>query len=360
MSDKDFALSRLKQLQQEINDYMVEYFESKEALLAVDLTDHGKLAFERLREFTTRPGKRVRGALAIVAYEMFGGKNHKTAMELAIAIELIQNYLLIVDDVMDRSVTRRGGSTIHTAYTKEFENSHQHEDAVHLGNMLGVNVGLIAQHMASDIMARLDEKPENVIATMSIFHQNVAATGYGQIEDLFGDALKVVNEESIETVQRLKSSYYTFVNPLQSGARLAGADETTLEELKNFGIPAGIAFQLQDDVIGLFGDEKSSGKSSIEDLKEGKITLLIHEALTKGSEEQVKEVKQALGNENVTEKQHQRVKEIVESVGGLKYSQEKAQANVDAAREIIQNSNWPEDGKRFIDGLIDYVIERDR
>ncbi len=358
MADKDYAIKQLKSLQAEINQRMVGYFCYKEVLLNVDLTKHGEEAFERLREVTERPGKRIRGALAIVGYEMFGGKNHQTALDVAVAMELIQNYLLIVDDVMDRSLTRRGGDTIHVQYTRDLKDK-KHKDAVHLGNMFAVNIGILAQHMASDILARLDEDANRILKATSLFHQNIAATGYGQIEDLYCDALQIIDEDAITTVELLKSSYYTFINPLQVGAALAGATDEDLAEMKDFGIPAGIAFQVQDDIIGLFGDAKATGKSAMDDLKEGKITLLVHQVMEHGSNDQIEELKQALGNENVSEAQHARVKEIVEDVGGLDYARTKAQERADEALAVVEGSDWPDDAKRFIAGLLEYIIKRD-
>lgn len=360
MSDKEAAILKLKELQTEINQHMEEFFESADAKLCIAMTSHGEDALDKLRTYSALPGKRVRGALAIIGYEMYGGTSRKSALDLAVAIELIQNYLLIIDDVMDRSPTRRGADTIHMQYQCEMRDDHDHSDAQHLGNMLAINIGLIAQHLASDILARLDEEPRNVLSAVSLFHRNIAATCYGQIEDLYNDALKKVDEEAIRRVQTLKNSYYTFINPLQVGAALAGKNGTELKQIYDFGIPAGIAFQIRDDIIGLFGEEEDTGKSSMDDLKEGKMTLLMYHALTKGTDQQVAEVQSALGNLDVTEAQHQRVNQIVKDTGGLEHAMDAAREHAEIARDVIAGSEWPDDAKSFISGLMDYIIERDR
>ncbi len=362
MSNKDQAIQRLKTYQEEINSAMQAYFESDDACFCLDVALHGVDAFKKLREFSERPGKRVRGALTMLAYEGLGGTNKETALQAAVAVELIQNYLLIVDDVMDRSPTRRGSKTVHEQYIDSLSNEHSTEDAAHLGNMLGINVGLLGQHLASDILSRLDEDPKHVLHASSLFHRNIAATCYGQIEDLFNDAAEAesVKEADISRVHQLKNSYYTYINPLQVGAALAGNDQSTLDVMYTFGIPAGIAFQLRDDIIGLFGTEEATGKSVLDDLKEGKMTLLINYALSNGTEEQLEVIRNALGNESVTTQQHEAVKQIVIDTGALKYTEDKALEYAQASQEVLADQQWPQEMKDFLSGLVDYTIERNK
>lgn len=358
MTDTDIAIAKLKEFQSDINDHMKRYFETAAPDLGADFTGNGQEAFNKIKVFSMLPGKRIRGTMAMVGYHVAGGTNRQAALDLAVAVELIQNYLLIVDDVMDRSLTRRGATTVHEAYINELQDDHSHVEALHIGNMLGVNVGLLAQHMASELVGRLDEEPQNVLKVVSLLHKNVAVTCYGQLEDLLNNVSRTIDEEAILTAMRLKSSYYTFINPLQLGAVLAGVEGDLIEEMYQFGLLAGVAFQIQDDIIGLFGDEKNTGKSVTDDLEEGKITLLINHALQNGSSDDVAAIRSVLGSESITVAQHQKIKDIVTATGSLEYSQHKAKEFAAQARSVLQASSWPKDDVQFIDGLMHYVIER--
>ncbi|HSX24165.1 MAG TPA: polyprenyl synthetase family protein [Candidatus Saccharimonadales bacterium] len=349
------TLETLAVFQKDINRAMEAYFEANGSH---EMAPHSLQAYKFLREFSSRPGKRIRGALAMVAYKMFDGPDHRTALNLAIAVELIQNYLLIIDDVMDRSEKRRGAPTIHEEYLKVLPKNFAGPEARHLSNMLGVSVGVIAQHMASELLASQDAPPANLRQMQMLFHKNILATCYGQVEDLFNNAMQDAAEDAIIRTYILKNSYYTFINPLQCGAALAGADDKTLALISRFGIHAGVAFQLQDDIIGMFGDEKQTGKSAMDDLREGKMTVLIHHGLANGDKEQVANIRAALGNSGLTAEQHDRVRATLKAIGSYGYVADMAKHEVAEALRIL-GAFKSRPGYEFLRGLLDYIIERE-
>src|SRR5579862_8379396 len=229
----DFS-ETLAAYRQAIDKGMAKYFASKDSGLGLALGVYDKKALAYLKEFSTRPGKRIRGALAVFAYETLSGKQNPDAIELGIAVELIQNYLLIVDDVMDSSATRRGKPTIHKLFEKDYKTS-EHE-----ANMLAINVGLIAQHMASYLLCSVDENPRHVADAMKLFQRNIAATCYGQLDDLFNNILTLSHDELMHMYE-YKNSYYTFINPLQLGAVMAGrGNKKILDQIVEIGLPAGV------------------------------------------------------------------------------------------------------------------------
>lgn len=345
----------LRVFQTEINSAMEAYFEGQ---AINNLPTHSKQALEFLRDFSKRPGKRIRGALAMTGYKMFGGSDNKAALDLAVAIELIQNYLLIIDDVMDRSISRRGEPTVHEQYLAELEKDLSESEARHLSNMLGISVGVVAQHLAAELLSSLDVAPDRLQKAQQLFQANILATCYGQIEDLFNSKERKIDEKSIIEIYTLKNSYYTFINPLQIGATLAGADEKALRAIKNFGIHAGVAFQLQDDVIGMFGDEKKTGKSSMDDLREGKMTVLIHHALDSTDKTQSQTILKALGNKDLTSEYHREVKNILESLGSRGYVSSMAKREAQKASQLLDVFGESEE-KKFLQNLLVFIIERE-
>ena len=317
---------------------------------------HGQQAWAMLQDFSSRPGKRFRGSMLLVSYEMCGGDNHEEAMKAAVAMELVQNYLLIVDDVMDRSEIRRTKPTLQYMYLDEIEEE-AGEDAKHLSDMLAVNVGLLASHVAGQLMNELDLPADRVVAANQKFHENIKQTTYGQVDDLYS-GVGHTSVEDIMMTHELKSSYYTFINPMQVGAILAGADEKQIETIHRFGVPAGIAFQLQDDILGLSGNDKETGKAYLDDLKEGKRTLLMQNALDMANKDGAIKLVEALGNPNVSEEMAAEVRDIVTECGARKKADAEARSQADTARAVIADLEWPGEGASFLDGLLDYVVER--
>lgn len=357
MTQHEHALGVLRT---EINAQLGEYFAALPAGLDIRLSVDGRQALERLREFTLRPGKRIRGALAMVGYEMFGGTHHSAALDLAVVIELMQSYLLIVDDVMDRSVERRGGPTLHLQYRDLLQERYGDKSPDHEGDMMALNIGLLAQHLAARLLNDLDEVPPRVLRAAQVSQTNLIATGLGQMDDLLNQAGKPTDQEAIRQMYLLKSSYYTFVNPLQTGAALAGASESQLRPLKEFGLQAGLAFQLQDDIIGMFGTEQQTGKSPLDDLREGKLTMLMHYALEQANKTQLQVLRGALGNPQVTVEQHAAVKELLVALGAPDYVRQQAEQAVAAALDVLQaQKTWDESGKAFLADLLQFVINRE-
>lgn len=344
---------QLKEKRNEIDAELENHFNSIDATA---FSRHGEEAWDYFRDFSLRPGKRIRGSLVLVAYDMFGGKNKSAALKAAVAVELIQNYLLIIDDVMDRSTIRRGKPTIQHLYYKRLESAII-DNYKHTGDMLAINVGLLAVHEASRLLESCGETPSRVVNASKHFHTNIQATGFGQVNDLFS-GIERLSEEDILLTHELKSSHYTFINPMQVGAILAGASEKDCDLISEFGSPAGIAFQLQDDIIGLFGEKDITGKSDLDDLKEGKYTLIIQQALQRSDRSDASIILSALGNQSITPEQAELVKKIAIDSGAKQYAEKTANDFAEQAGDVIKKSNWPEDSKRFLNDLMTYIVER--
>jgi len=361
MSESVQSIERLQVLRTDIEKWLQAYVVALPTTLGVGVSQNGELALERLKDFALRPGKRIRGALAIIGYEMFGGTHRRTGLDLAVAVELAQDYLLIIDDVMDRSAQRRGGDAVHYEYQRMLQRDYGTRDYAHLGNMLGVNVGLIAQHLSARLVGDIAEPPERIVRALHIFQTNITATGFGQLDDLMNEAGQALDLEGTRHMYMLKSSYYTFINPLQLGAVLAGAADTQLGPIERFGQAAGMAFQLQDDIIGMFGDTRTTGKSALDDLREGKMTLLMRHALARTDDVQRAVIEAALGNADVTPTQHREVQEILDALGSRAYISQEARKAADAAREIlVTQTAWSPEAKTFLQDLLTYIIRRER
>jgi len=158
-----------------------------------------------------------------------------------------------------------------------------------------------------------------------------------------------------------KTAIYTYENPLHIGAILAGTNKDKLELLSKYALPGGIAFQLQDDILGLFGTPEETGKPNFSDLRQGKMSLLILKALEEASIDQKRVIAKAWGNDKVSKNQAEAVRKIVVETGSLDYSRRiaikwarKAQL---AIPEMVKRG-WNKNSINYLDGIAQYMVER--
>ncbi len=344
---------------EKINAELESFFNALPDKLGLDLSKDSLIALTMLQEYCLRPGKRIRGSLAAFSYDYAAGDHFgASGLRLAVAFELIQSYFLIIDDVMDKSATRRGKPTIHELYGQS-STTWAHDQ--HTTNMLAINVGLIAQHLANIAIAELPEKPELITKLFSQLHRNIAGTTFGQIDDLVQQIGEDVNEQDIMRKYLLKSSYYTYISPLQSGLTLAGVtDQKTLQEVREFGDAAGVAFQLHDDYLGVFGEAAKTGKSNLDDLQEGKYTLLIQHALEHTDQQGKTLLLESVGNNELTENQAVAVRQVLSESGAKSYLQQQTKDYASQATAIIQASSyWNEESKRVLEELVTFTVSRE-
>jgi geranylgeranyl diphosphate synthase type I len=172
--------------------------------------------------------------------------------------------------------------------------------------------------------------------------------------------VQTVDETQVLSVLKWKTAYYSFLNPLRVGAALAHADPAELAVLEGYCEHMGLAFQITDDILGTFGDEIQSGKSTQDDIKEGKITLLIARALKKADDRQRQALLQALGNDTLTQEEYEACKRVIEDTGALAYSQELAEQHAHQATAALGEvpKAWAEPNVAFLRALAQLIVNR--
>lgn len=326
----------------------------------------------------TYGGKRLRGAFVYYGYMMHGGKNVKEIMKAAAFVELIHNYILVIDDIQDSADLRHGKLTLHKRYEEYYKqlilpirkrrlkrhlDDYEYEgDPEHFGVSIGLMGGLVLAHYAQLLF--LKTKFDHRLKTKALekLNRTIVDTAYGQTVDIYGEKVGDVDEAYVLNVHKYKTGKYTYENPLHIGAILAGANDEDLKALSEYAIPGGIAFQIQDDILGMFGDEEKMGKSAASDLKEGKWTLLIVKALENANQKQKRVLLKALGNKNLTLEDHEAVKKIIVDTGSLQYSKDIALKYVMKAKKALDKNkkpHWNKEGVDFLEGIAEYMINRD-
>lgn len=321
---------------------------------------NARVATDAYLEILARGGKRIRGALAMVGYEMMGGKNQKMIVQAARAIEMVHAYILIMDDIQDNSPVRRGGPTAHVVLTDYHQKNHLSGQSEHFGISLALNAMGIGNHAAQVIVANLDAPEELRLKALSILNQSIIVTAHGQTNDIMNEVSTNVTMRDVSNVLEWKTAYYTFLNPLTFGMVLAGADCSATDAVREYSLKAGRAFQITDDILGIFGTEFESGKSPLDDIREGKRTMLTLYALDHAERADKNFLIQMLGNQNLTQAEFERCKDILVESGALDFAKQEAKACVKAANESLdtQMIDWGQGGVDFLIGLTQSLIDR--
>ena len=315
-----------------------------------------KMASE-IKRFVINNGKRIRPILVYYGYLAGGGKNKKAILDASIFAELIHDYFLIHDDIIDKDDLRRGQNSFH----RQYEIFYKKEPAAkHLGISAAILAGDLLAVFGYDVLARA--KFDTGVKNKAIDELNkvVADVIAGQTLDVFLGRERYLEEKEISKIQEYKTSRYTIEGPLKIGAILAGAGQKTLTQISAYALPIGIAFQIYDDILGMFGDSKKTGKPSGADLREGKQTLLILKARAMANQKQKKIIDRALGNPLLGEDELNEVRKIIMESGSLQYSKELARQFVNKADSILKKSFFPEETKLFLAGVGRYIIDREK
>ncbi len=302
---------------------------------------------EALFELATRGGKRLRPALVTAAHVACGGDGEAAVIEAGVALEILQAYLLIHDDWMDDDDVRRGGPSVHAALRGRFGDRRA-------GDSCAILAGDYAQGLALDVLSRARVPASRMVAAMREVAAMLTAVVTGQILDVRGVA---TTPAEVETIHRLKTSSYTTRSPLALGAILAGADASVCEGLRDAGDPMGIAFQLQDDLLGTFGDPKKTGKSASSDLRQGKRTALVAEL--DGDPRAAALLSRVLGVEDASDEDTSALLRLMVDSGAKARVEARRSALVSEAASKIERLPLTVEGKQLLLGAAEALAARE-
>ncbi len=239
----------------------------------------------RIRDFVLGGGKRIRPLYGWAGFVGAGGldtagEDPRAVLRAVSSLEFIQACALIHDDIIDASDTRRGNPTVHRAVESAHRDRDLRGDAATFGRNVAILAGDLALVWAEDMWRDSGLSAASLDRAQGAWRGMRTEVIGGQILDI---SLEASGDESIELadkVNRYKTAAYTIERPLHLGAAIAGADTSTIEAFRGYGRDIGIAFQLRDDILGVFGDSAVTGKPAGDDLREGKRTVLLSLALS--------------------------------------------------------------------------------
>lgn len=300
------------------------------------------------QEYILRPTKRIRAAFVNAGFILGGQPPTSQVWDAAVGIELVHAGILMHDDFMDGDTVRRGGKTTHKFYSELFKSDH-------LGDTMAVNLGDAMIALGSELVARSGNTE-----AISQLQRGIANTAFGQSYDISLEAFRKWTEDDVLALHRAKTAIYTYENPLFVGAYLAKLPESAFEVLHDYAMDGGVAFQLQDDILGVFGTPEKTGKSADSDLKQGKCTLLVLKAFESSKHRST--VEKVWGDSEATLSDLGNAKQAIIESGSLDYSKRLAQELAGKAAQTahkLRDLNLEPSTIDFIQGIAEYMVHRE-
>lgn len=292
-------------------------------------------------DLTMRGGKRLRPAMLLASVEcvMDWRSIASSVVDVSCGIELLQTYLLIHDDWMDGDEVRRGGPTVHVSLGKLYKDAH-------LGASAAILAGDYASALAQDLAFSRNVPRERLFDVARAFVVM-------QREVVVGQTLDVLNSPDIEAIHDLKTGSYTVRGPIALGHALAGGSVEQWAALESFANPLGVAFQLRDDLIGAFGDEKETGKSAASDLRQAKMSAPVRWALERLSEGKRDELRSVLGTDN-----YLRAQELIRESGAIEGVEARIAVLKQQALSALEAPCLRRDGAKLLTRLATLMCDR--
>ena len=302
-----------------------------------------KTLYEPILYTLLQPGKRLRPKLVHLAADMFDGDNNDADL-VASAYEMLHNFTLIHDDIMDKAEIRRGRPTVHKKWNTNV--------AILSGDALVVTALLQ--------IYKLTCNPETVLSVAKLFAQVSMETCKGQQYDLDFESAKTVTLEQYLRMIQMKTATM-FAGCLKSGGLIAHADEESLQALYDLGIPLGIAFQLADDLLDVYADSKVFGKAVGSDIKDNKKTFIYLKAMELANEKQSNRLQHLFSSSELDEEtKFQEVKAIFDAVNAKQAVEKEISLFIDMCFEDIEHIHVDEVKKEQAKSLIQQLKNRSK
>ncbi len=298
-------------------------------------------------------GKFLRATLVALGYQTI--KNDDDYLALSLAVEIFQTSILIHDDIIDKALKRRGKDTIPVLYKKE--NQQAPYKLEEMANSMAVCIGDLGFYLANEIILKAYQNYSHLGKVLYYYNDMVIKTIKGELLDVFlpfkeENHIHVKDlEKQINEIYTLKTAWYSVIGPFCLGMVLAGAKEDLIKKLENILLDVGIAFQIKDDLLGIYGDEAETGKTA-SDIKEFKQTLLYSYTLHTNYKD---ELLKYYGTDNIVP-----VKQIFIESGAKKYAEKQMTERFSKAIRKIDDLDFPETTKEILLGFINFLQNREK
>ncbi|MEV7648432.1 polyprenyl synthetase family protein [Arthrobacter sp. NPDC089319] len=342
---------------------MLQQFLGGQKELLLDAAPDAAPLVEAIADLTAG-GKRLRALLAYWGWRGAGGSVlAEPAVQAGVALELFQAAALIHDDIIDRSDTRRGNPSVHRRFEQQHRRNGWALDAERYGQASALLAGDLCLSLSEEVFSGIGAQSAAGTPARAIFNRMRAEVMAGQYLDLLEEAAgpgRPVGTAVDRALQilRYKSAKYSTVHPLGVGGALAGASAGLLDAYEAFSLPLGEAFQIRDDVLGVFGDPATTGKPAGDDLREGKRTVLIAHTLIHCTPAERDLLEAKLGSPELSDQTVEELRGLITSSGALAAAEQMISERTAAVDEALAALPVTEDVRHALGRLADSAVRR--
>ncbi|WP_051704628.1 polyprenyl synthetase family protein [Glycomyces sp. NRRL B-16210] len=319
-------------------DAALSVFLDRQAAVICDIDDRLGAYADAVRDFVLGGGKRLRPAFAYWGARGAGLADSAALVACVSSLELLQASALMHDDLIDGSDTRRGAPSIHRRFASLHEREGWSGRAEDFGTAAAILLGDLCLAWSDELLCSAGMPVEAVAAARRDFDLMRTEVSAGQYLDVLSEVRRDVSEATAAKVARYKSAKYTIERPLLVGAALAGAGERVRSHYSAIGLPLGEAFQLRDDVLGVFGDPAQTGKPAGDDLREGKHTFLIARAWAGADAAQRSALDANLGDPDLDVAGVERLRAVLLDTGALADTERRIESLAAEAEAALESS----------------------
>lgn len=360
-----------------VNESLAEYVRERRAASAEISPALGVLSTEA--DALLEGGKRVRAGFVYWGWQSIvaarPGADHTAGSEidpgfagisrLAAAIELFHAAALVHDDIIDDSDTRRGRPATHKAFETLHRDSEWQGDAERWSRSAAILLGDLLLNWADDLVMTSTRGFEHGAAAHDVYRRMREEVTLGQFLDVLEEVAWIRQDpaellQNAQTVAIHKSAKYSVMEPLLLGATIAGASEAQLEALSGYGLPIGVAFQMRDDLLGVFGDPSVTGKPAGDDLREGKRTVLIEIARKRLPANVRILLDELLGDPTLDARQIGMLQEAIRSSGAVERVEHMIDRAVGQALESLHEGDFSRSSVLELERLASSVTDRSK
>jgi len=324
------------------------------------ISPHYETLWQDIQKLYSAGGKRLRSYMTLMTFEAFSSQPVESILPAAAAQELLHVAMLIHDDIIDRDDIRYGVKNIAREYLDHYEELIEDTvDRRHYAQSAAILAGDLLISEAYVLLTETQADPAAILAAQRLLSRAIFQVIGGELLDTEA-AFRGADAADPLVIAEQKTASYSFVSPFLMGATLAHATPAQLETLQRFGEQLGIAYQLRDDIIGVFGDEAITGKSTDGDIKEGKRTLLIEQFYSLADETQRATFDALFGHHDLSTSDVEIVKSLLIDSGAKQAVETLITAYQDHTHTLLTTLDIDDVHRASFSALIDLCLKRDR
>ena len=339
-----------------VNDYLHKFYQESIAH-ARKLDSHSAELWRVLERVSLAGGKRLRPYVLLLAYQAYGGDDYSTVLPVAVAQELLHISMLIHDDIIDKDTTRHGELNVSGIMQQQYAKLTARRELLHYANSAAMLGGDLLLGAAHNVIIESQLAAHHKLMALKELNNAIFHVGAGEFLDM-ESSFRPFNQIDALHIIELKTSCYSFITPLRSGALLAGASQRETRLLEQLGAALGVVFQLSDDLLGVYGDQAITGKSVMGDIREGKHTLLMEQGMILCSDLERQELTRALGNSQLSMYELERVRKLLKTSGAKAKVLQQIDTASTQARAVLQQLHVLPQAKAALEEIIERTATR--